>query len=360
MPKRTLLLRAAWLALLLPALVQAHEPGLSALSLRLEPDRLTARLTLARPDVERLRPLDADADRKVSQQEFAAQRLALEELGLRAVELESDGKTLAPDLASLEWEEPTDAVHFHLAWPRPQGTQLVARASLLQYLPRGHRQHATLRNERDVVLATALLDAGQPSFACALEAAPAASGPRSFGHFLVLGIEHIVTGYDHLVFLLGLLIVGGSFRSVVMVVTAFTLAHSVTLALATLDWIRIPASVVEPLIAASIIYVGVENIFRRDLERRWPLTFAFGLVHGCGFASVLRDLGIGADGASPVVPLLSFNLGVEAGQVAIAALLLPIIWKLKERPAYKPRVLPACSILISLAGAWWLVERLFL
>ena len=115
---------------------------------------------------------------------------------------------------------------------------------------------------------------------------------------------------------------------------------------------------VEPLIAASIMYVGIENIIRRDLDRRWLLAFAFGLVHGCGFASVLRELGIGADGTGVAAPLLSFNLGVELGQLALAALVLPVIWRLKRRESYQLRYAPACSLSVALAGAYWLAERL--
>jgi hydrogenase/urease accessory protein HupE len=174
----------------------------------------------------------------------------------------------------------------------------------------------------------------------------------------MLGIEHIATGYDHLVFLLGLLVVGGTFRSVVKIVTSFTVAHSITLALATLDVIRFPATVIEPIIAASIIYVGIENLVRRDLDRRWRLAFAFGLIHGCGFASVLRELGIGANGSGVAMPLLSFNLGVELGQITLAAVVLPVIWQLRQRPAFEPRYVPACSALIALAGGYWLVERI--
>jgi HupE / UreJ protein len=110
------------------------------------------------------------------------------------------------------------------------------------------------------------------------------------------------------------------------IVTSFTLAHSLTLALATMELVRLPSVWVESLIALSIVYVGVENILRRDPTRRWLLTFGFGLVHGFGFASVLQDLGIGAGGGPAAIPLLSFNLGVEAGQLAIVALVLPLTW----------------------------------
>jgi len=123
--------------------------------------------------------------------------------------------------------------------------------------------------------------------------------------------------------------------------------------------VAIPASVVEPMIAASIIYVGLENVWRREVKRRWMLTFAFGLVHGFGFASALKDLGVGA-GVKAVAPLLSFNLGVEIGQIAVAALVLPLIWKLRRHPRFVIRYVPACSILVALAGGYWLIERTIL
>jgi hydrogenase/urease accessory protein HupE len=180
----------------------------------------------------------------------------------------------------------------------------------------------------------------------------------AFGQFLLLGVEHIVTGYDHLLFLFGLLIVGSSFWGAWRIITAFTVAHSLTLVLATFDLLRLPSSLVEPLIAVSIVYVGLENLCRRDLHHRWLLTFGFGLVHGLGFASVLRDLGLGAVGGSAaVVPLLAFNVGVELGQVAIAVLVLPLMWKGQQLPQFFPRFATACSVLVMLAGTYWLVER---
>jgi hydrogenase/urease accessory protein HupE len=179
----------------------------------------------------------------------------------------------------------------------------------------------------------------------------------SFARFLVLGVEHILTGYDHLVFLIGLLIAGASLTEAAKIITSFTLAHSLTLALSTLDVVNLSPAIVEPLIAASIVYVGIENILRRDVKRRWLLTFAFGLAHGFGFASALKELEIARNASRAAVPLLSFNIGVELGQIAIAAAMLPLIWKLKERPVFIKRYAPACSLLIALAGVYWLVER---
>jgi hypothetical protein len=148
--------------------------------------------------------------------------------------------------------------------------------------------------------------------------------------YLYLGIEHIFTGYDHLAFLFGLLVVAGfsslksGLRYVLGVVTAFTVAHSLTLIAAGLDWVRLPPRIVEPAIALSIFYVAVENLIVKKPRFRWLLTFGFGLVHGFGFASVLREIGLPPRGL--VLSLLSFNVGVELGQLSIVALVSPALF----------------------------------
>jgi hypothetical protein len=124
--------------------------------------------------------------------------------------------------------------------------------------------------------------------------------------------------------------------------------------------VSLPASVVEPLIAASIVFVGVENLLRREEPKgRWALTFAFGLIHGFGFAGVLKEVGLGTSTGSLVVSLFSFNLGVELGQLAVTALVLPLLWKPRDVPAFKPYGLPVISAVVALAGAYWLTARLF-
>ena len=253
----------------------------------------------------------------------------------------------------------SDAVHFEFSVPGAGAQELQLRSTVLSKLPPDHRQIFRAYDANQTLLGAWLLE--QKNDSVTLPSRTSAEDherPTTFAEFLKLGVEHIVTGYDHLVFLLGLLIVGGRFVAAVKIITAFTVAHSLTLALATLNMIRLPPAIVEPLIALSIIYIGVENIFRRDLEKRWMLAFGFGLIHGCGFATILRDLGVGQDGGGVVMPLLSFNLGVELGQLVIAALVLPIVWAAKKRPAYQPRFVPALSVLIAAAGAYWLVERI--
>jgi hypothetical protein len=124
--------------------------------------------------------------------------------------------------------------------------------------------------------------------------------------------------------------------------------------------VQISSGIVEPLIAASIVYVGLENLFRGgEPKGRWLLTFAFGLIHGFGFASVLRELGVGANGSSIAIPLISFNLGVELGQIAVAALALPLIWKLRTQPVFIRRWVPASSTIVALLGGYWFVQRVW-
>jgi hydrogenase/urease accessory protein HupE len=192
-------------------------------------------------------------------------------------------------------------------------------------------------------------------------AAPAETEAESltFLAFIKHGVQHIWTGYDHLLFLFALLVVCRSFRSIVAIVSCFTVAHSITLALATLNIVHLPSRFVEPAIAASIVFVGVENLLRRGEEPRgrWALTFAFGLIHGFGFASVLRELGVGGGAYGVAMPLFTFNLGVELGQVAVAAAVLPIIWQLRKHEWFVHRGVPVMSAVVALAGLYWLFQR---
>ncbi len=363
--RRASFIRAAfWVAMiwvLSSSPVRAHDPGLSAVALELSGNELKADLSLALGDVKLLAPLEANQDGQIVKQSLRAALPQMREIAAGALAVEWGGHRVRPTRVEIEADD-SRAIHFRLTFPRETAAQLSVRSELIPKLARGHRQDLALRGGSGELLGEQMLDAQHISFEKNWEAstmaAPAAR-QGSFRQFLVLGVEHILTGYDHICFLLGLLIAGGSIRDVLKIITAFTVAHSITLALATLNWIHIPPGVIEPLIAVSIIYVGIENILRRDLRRRWLLSFGFGLVHGCGFASALRDLNIGANGGGVAVPLLSFNLGVELGQVAIAALVLPLIWKLKRQPTFALRYAPACSVLVSLAGAYWLAQRLW-
>jgi len=188
--------------------------------------------------------------------------------------------------------------------------------------------------------------------------------------YFKLGVKHIFLGYDHIAFLMALLFVR-KFTDLLKIITAFTVAHTITLALAVLQIVKLSPQLVEIGIAVTIMYVAAENLWKNEFSRRWMLTFGFGLVHGFGFASVLRELGLPSAGLAR--SLLSFNLGVEAGQIVIVALLWPSLWWLsryeKSSPASSPaitrtqplssRLRLSASIIIFLFGALWFCERTF-
>ena len=175
--------------------------------------------------------------------------------------------------------------------------------------------------------------------------------------FFKLGVEHILTGYDHLLFLGALLLRGGRLLSLFKIITAFTVAHSITLALAVLGLVTVPERLIECVIAASIVYVALENIFLRDVpSQRWLVSFLFGLVHGFGFASALGPLHLPARHLA--LALFSFNLGVETGQALVVALLVPVlVWMRGAR--WERRTVQAASGAVALMGFIWLMERLF-
>jgi HupE/UreJ protein len=179
---------------------------------------------------------------------------------------------------------------------------------------------------------------------------------QAIGGFVTLGIEHILTGYDHMLFLLSLLMLGGSMRSVVKIVTAFTVAHSVTLSLAVLNVVTLPSRWVESAIALSIFYVAAENVWRgaASLRNRWLVTFGFGLVHGMGFASALREMRLPQ--ANVAASLVGFNAGVEIGQLAVVVLVYLALDVLRNQ-TWAPSFRQGVSLATALVGAVWFVER---
>ena len=179
-----------------------------------------------------------------------------------------------------------------------------------------------------------------------------------FYEFTSLGIEHILSGYDHLLFLLGLHIVDRKVIHIVKVVTAFTVAHSLTLGLAVLDIVTLPVRPIESLIALSIAYIAVEDLILKNRpEKRWLIAFGFGLVHGFGFAGILRDIGLAE--ARLLISLLSFNVGVEIGQIGAVALQIPLLVGIGRMP-WQLKFQRAVSICILIFGVVWFVERSFI
>ncbi len=241
-----------------------------------------------------------------------------------------------------------DGVEIRADLSCPPGETWSYQTAFLQDLAPGHRHYVEAFGQPVAVLdashPTTLFDAGATTAGVAAE-------------FTWLGVEHIWTGYDHLAFLLALLLVASSLRQMLAIVTGFTIAHSITLSLAALGLFRPAPALVEPAIALTIAYTGLENLWRPGARRRFAVTFLLGLIHGFGFAGLLLQLGLPRDHL--VTALLCFNGGVELGQAAVVALLLPLLLLAGRRPVWSDRVVPAASIAIALAGVYWFVDRVF-
>ena len=222
-------------------------------------------------------------------------------------------------------------------------------STLHQIMEPGHQHLISVRLNGRVQ--ESILDASHPDFTTATDSKAATAW-----RFIRLGIEHIFTGYDHLAFLLGLLVAAASFRSLIAIITSFTIAHSITLALATLGFIALPARLTESLIAVSIAWVAAENLFGFRVVKRHYVTFLFGLVHGFGFSNVLREMDLPR--SSMALSLFAFNFGVEIGQVAFVFLIFPVVQDLMR--SGWARLKPAVSAAVGCLALYWFVERAFL
>ena len=341
----------------------AHDPGLSTATIQLKPAKLEVVIVFSIADAAQIVALDKDHDGQISKDELSTGAAQLQTKAHEALEITFDGQRVKAIETRCEFDEMQNAT-IYLSFPAKPYSKLVIRSKWMAILPPGHRQFLTLKNADGSGLAERLLAANMDTVTVEPESGDSGTAARtngnSFAEFLLMGVKHIWTGYDHLLFLFALLIVTRNFASAVKIITCFTIAHSITLAVATLSQVHISSRVVEPLIAASIVYVGVENLLRGDDPKgRWLLTFAFGLIHGFGFASVLRELGVGANGSGIAVPLVSFNLGVEIGQIVIAGLVLPVIWKLRTNPVFIRRFIPVGSVAVAVLGSYWFVQRVW-
>lgn len=267
-----------------------------------------------------------------------------------------DGKSWFPDQtnASVSIDPGNTELIFEA-----RGTlgQSISEIELICMLPEiTDPQHTNLamiqHGER---VAQAVLTLEKPRFK--LELWGAKSLFSQFFQFTRLGVEHIFTGYDHMLFLLALLIVSTTLIGLVKIVSSFTVAHSITLALATFGVISLPSRFIEAAIALSICYVAAENLIVKDVRKRWILTFVFGLIHGFGFSNVLREMELPRE--SLATALFSFNLGVELGQVVLVALAFPAMFWVSKRNDLRPRIVLATSSMVAVFGSYWLVLRLF-
>jgi hydrogenase/urease accessory protein HupE len=345
---------------------EAHATGLSRGEYVVQGSTVVVRLTFSRGELLTLAPsLDADGDKALSAPELAQAKTnaALHELfakvALTAGKGSPEASPCTPGSPSARLEE-EDGASIEATYACPKTVNdLSVDVNWLGDVAFGHRHIAVIAGlgpPRDFIAF-----AREPSFEAKRAGAETvdatAKRHESFGGFFRLGIEHILTGYDHLLFLFALLLVGGRLRALLGVITAFTVAHSITLGLAALGIVSLSPAIVEPAIALSIAYVGVENFFVKSADRRYLLTFPFGLIHGFGFAGALSEIAL----PKPEVPaaLLAFNLGVESGQLAVMAVVLPLLLALRKKTWFVNYGVRVLSGVVIAAGLFWFFQRVF-
>ncbi|MSS76178.1 MAG: HupE/UreJ family protein [Methyloglobulus sp.] len=355
--------------LLIPLQISfAHPPGLSSADITVKPEELGVKVIFAIQDIEAFVPMDTDGDAEVSDDELGNATFRIVRFVANEISILSDGKAIPPNGSNTVRFDKQNNATIELNYPGKPLAVIGIQSKLLAKLPPDHKQYVTVKDVSGKELGKKLLTQKANTLEINLETNTALTTTENhptstFIDFLKLGVEHILTGYDHLLFLFSLLVVTRSFWPAIKIITFFTIAHSITLALAGMNIVDIPSSIVEPLIAATIVYVGLENIVRKDkvtTKQRCILTFFFGLIHGFGFAGVLREMGISSIETGILVPLFSFNLGVELGQITVASIVLPLIWWLHGKKKISKYLVPFGSVLTCLAGGYWLLERTIL
>jgi hydrogenase/urease accessory protein HupE len=331
-----------------------HDPGLSSLRVQPAATGMQVHVAFANADFRTAAPaVDRDGDGAIDADELSAAHTAIADVCRGGFVLQDGARRHAAELVACALADNQD-VELTMHVPA-SGGNAVLQVALLAGMARGHRCYAAVHGGAGELRSDALLEPSRHSLPLPAATAPAQGFSQS-GTFFVLGVEHILIGFDHLAFLLALLLAGTGWRRVLATITAFTVAHSVTLLAAALGLVHLPGLLVEATIAASIVVVAIANLWQHGrAAHRWPLAFGFGLVHGFGFAGVLADLEIG--GPDMLLPLLTFNLGVEAGQLAFAAVVVPLL-ALAMRHRSGGRVAIALSLLTGLAGLGWLLQRL--
>jgi hypothetical protein len=348
----------------------AHKASDSYLMVEARGAAVSVQWDIALRDIDFAVGLDGDGDGDITWGELRTRQPSLQAWALSSLDLQRGG--ICPlQLDRLQVDEHTDGayavLHISATCPASDG-ELALAYRLLFDMDNLHR--GLLRVSVDGTTHTTVLS---PTSGVMRWGTQAVSWLDQFQHYLVEGIWHIWIGFDHILFLVSLLLpavllhsanrwrgvhsIADAGREVLWVVTSFTAAHSVTLSAAALGWITLPSRLVESAIALSVVLAAANNLWPVVTQRRWLVAFCFGLIHGFGFASVLAELGLPADAL--VLSLTGFNLGVEAGQLAIVAVFLPTAYWLRNTPFYQRGIFVGGSVVTMLVAMVWLAERAF-
>lgn len=363
-PRTRFLLLACLFLMVLAVPISAHNPDTSYARLRLGSDEVETRLTYDLFTLQKITDLDANHDQRITRDELKYAAPAIEKFLREHVAIEINScKTELGELDGLRWPKEAGEAIEAKDWHSQNGLiyctfhkgviempQDVALAfNFFEQLGERHTVLGTFEKSGQTTEVT--FTRAEPDYLFDTGFAPSLASRLL--KFLQLGVRHIFLGYDHICFLIALIVVS-RFGELVKIVTSFTVAHTITLMLAAMQIVTLPTRLIESGIALTIMYVAGQNFWLKPDAHRWKLTFTFGLIHGFGFANVLRELGLPTVGT--VRCLLTFNLGVELGQLAIVLMLLPLSIALtKWRHGRRAQIL--VSIPILLLGAGWFIER---
>ena len=351
----------------------AHKPSDSYLAFKVdETTGVTGQWDIALRDLDFAIGLDADGDGNITWGETRAKHAEIAAYALARLAVQADGVNCAVSVPDQLIDRHSDGAYtvlqLALACPNKSPKQLTINYRLFADIDPQHR--GLLKLESAGQARTAIFGPASRQQQFTLEKN---SRLTQFADYAREGVWHIWVGFDHILFLLSLLLpavliwqrarwqaaprFSTSFFEVAKIVTAFTLAHSITLSLATLGVVALPTRLVESAIAASVVLAALNNLRPLLRGRRWMVAFGFGLIHGFGFASVLADLGLPS--GALVLALVGFNVGVEAGQLAIVSVFLPLAFVLRRSWFYQRLVVGGGSLLIAAVASVWLAERAF-
>jgi hypothetical protein len=372
MRQRCLVFCLIILAILPPSAASAHKSSDSYLSLDVDGTTIAGQWDIALRDLDYAIGLDSDNDGIITWGELRARQTAIAAYALSNLTVAADGKACAAHplqhLVDQHSDGAYEVLRFSIECPAAAKTLEIGYGLLFPVDPQ-HR--GLLKLTEHGVTHTTVFSPDQRRWRVDENSGAAAGLAAQFLDYFREGVWHIWTGFDHILFLSALLLPAvlerrsgrwqavATFREAVVdvlkVVTAFTVAHSITLSLAVLGYIALPSRLVESAIALSVIVAALNNVYPVIEKRLWVVAFIFGLVHGLGFANVLTELGLPAGALA--VSLVGFNLGVEAGQLAIVAAVIPLAFGLRRSSLYRPVILAAGSMCIAVMATIWLLER---
>ena len=362
------------LSLCVAPFAHAHKASDSYLSLKVDGEKITGQWDIALRDLDLVLELDRNGDAVIDWGEVRNRHADIAAYALRSLDLKSGEKPCAVSVNDQLIDTHSDGAYavMKLSANCPSAADaLTVNYRLLFDVDAQHRgllklETAAKDGSPQVVSAVFPADNATQTFTLA-----SGSTLSQLSTYIADGVKHIAIGFDHILFLVALLLpavltregrrwlpvadIRSAFWSVLKLITAFTIAHSITLSLASFDVVRLPSRLVESLIAASVLVTAIDNIWPFLPRRRWLVAFAFGLIHGFGFASVLADLNL--PNSSLLLSLLGFNIGVEVGQLILVAVLVPLAYLSRSSRAYPRLALQTGSLVIAAVSLGWLLER---